>query len=60
MTKLFDSMASLKFEQADDKDTKMAVGMFSKDGEYVDFAQKCDCDGQVLAFSFYDKNVILV
>ena len=42
-------MAKLKFEMdADGKPTKTAVGMFSKDGEYVDFDSPCDLSGQVL------------
>ena len=36
-------MAKLKM----DGDSKMAVGMWAKDGEYVQFSQKCDCDGKV-------------
>ena len=48
MTKLFDSMSALKFEKENDQETKIATGMWSKDGEYVDLAQKCDCDGQVI------------
>lgn len=36
-------MAKLKM----DGGSKMAVGMWAKDGEYVDFSQKCDCDGKV-------------
>lgn len=49
LTKLFDSMAKLKFEQ-DDKgeNTKTALGMYSKDSEYVDMAGPCDCNGQVI------------
>ena len=48
LTKLFDSMADLKFEQdGDDNDTKNALGMYSKDSEYVDFPEICDCNGQV-------------
>lgn len=48
LTKLFDSMAALKFEQdAEDKDTKNGVGMYSKEGEYVAFPSICDCNGQV-------------
>ena len=48
MTKLFDSMAHLKFKQDDkENDTKVALGMHSKDGEYVDLDQECDLGGQV-------------
>ena len=49
LAKLFDSMAKLKFkEDADGKPTKEAVGMYSKDGEYVNFDEPCKCVGQVL------------
>ena len=48
MAKLFDSMAKLKFkEDGDGKPTKEAVGMYSKDGEYVDFDEPYKCVGQV-------------
>ncbi len=41
-------MAKLKFTMDEnDKPTKEAVGMYSKDGEYVDFDQPCECVGQV-------------
>ena len=53
MTKLFDSMAHLKFKQ-DEKgnETKVALGMYSKDGEYVDLDKVCDLSGQVSTCSF--------
>lgn len=35
-------MAQLKFTK-----DKLAVGMFAKDGEYVEFHGNCDCSGQV-------------
>lgn len=48
LTKLFDSMAKLKFElDGDQKPIKNALGMFSKDGEYVDLSSPCDLSGQV-------------
>lgn len=48
MSKLFDNMAKLKFvDDADGNPTKEAVGMYSKEGEYVDFNKPCDCSGQV-------------
>jgi dynein heavy chain len=48
LAKLFDSMAKLKFkEDGDGNPTKEAVGMYSKDGEYVDFDEPCKCVGQV-------------
>ncbi|XP_076454452.1 dynein beta chain, ciliary-like [Babylonia areolata] len=48
LTKLFDSMAKLKFELgADGQPIKNATGMWSKDGEYVDLDKPCDLNGQV-------------
>ena len=48
LSKLFDNMAKLKFvDDADGNPTKEAVGMYSKEGEYVDFDKPCDCSGQV-------------
>lgn len=48
LAKLFDSMDRLKFEQGEDGEpTKQALGMWSKDGEYVDFNKPCKCVGQV-------------
>ncbi|XP_065217396.1 dynein beta chain, ciliary [Planococcus citri] len=46
LIKLFDSMASLKFSQEDGKN-KYAIGMYAKDGEYVEFNHICDCFGPV-------------
>ena len=41
-------MAKLKFKEDEDgQPTKEAVGMYSKDGEYVDFDEPCKCVGQV-------------
>lgn len=48
LAKLFDSMAKLKFQEEEEgKPTKVALGMWSKDGEYVDFHEPCHCVGQV-------------
>ncbi|XP_049855418.1 dynein beta chain, ciliary-like [Schistocerca gregaria] len=47
LTKLYDSLARLKFCQEDGKNTKYAEGMFAKDGEYVEFNGQCDCSGKV-------------
>ncbi|XP_030817712.1 dynein heavy chain 17, axonemal [Camarhynchus parvulus] len=48
LTKLFDSLAKLKFQEgADKKPLKVAHGMFSRDGEYMDFDADCDLSGQV-------------
>jgi len=40
--KLYDSIARLKFVKE-----KLAVGMYAKDGEYVEFHGHCECSGQV-------------
>ena len=48
MAKLFDSMAQLKFVEKDGQPTDEAAGMYSKDGEYVDFDKPCLCVGQVM------------
>ncbi|NXH39972.1 DYH17 protein, partial [Dicaeum eximium] len=48
LTKLFDSLAKVKFqEDSDKKPLKVAHGMFSRDGEYMDFDADCDLSGQV-------------
>ena len=48
LAKLFDSMAKLKFQEDEaGKPTKGALGMYSKDGEYVSFVELCVCEGQV-------------
>ncbi|KAF0298099.1 Dynein beta chain, ciliary [Amphibalanus amphitrite] len=44
LTKLFDSMAKLKFKESG---STVAVGMWAKDGEYVEFDQAIDCVGPV-------------
>ena len=55
LTKLFDSMAKLKFEKdAEGNNNKIALGMFSKDGEYVQLnPHPCNCDGQVSGSNFH-------
>ena len=41
-------MAKLKFKDDDEGNpTKEALGMYSKEGEYVEFDKTCDCSGQV-------------
>ncbi|XP_066468990.1 dynein axonemal heavy chain 9 [Tiliqua scincoides] len=48
LAKLFDNMAKLKFQvDSDQKQTKLALGMYSKEEEYVSFSELCDCSGQV-------------
>lgn len=42
-------MAKLKFKEDDEGNvTKTAIGMYSKENEYVDFVEECDCSGQVM------------
>lgn len=54
MAKLFDSIAKLKFEtDENDEPTKKALGMWSKDGEYVEFEEPCQCTGQVCNLYHY-------
>ena len=48
MTKLFDSLANLRFSKdLTGSETKTANAMWSKDGELVPFPSECDCSGQV-------------
>ncbi|XP_069945104.1 dynein beta chain, ciliary-like [Cherax quadricarinatus] len=47
LTKLFDSIACLKFSEDDSSDATAAVGMTAKDGEYVEFENVTNCTGPV-------------
>eukprot|EP00731_Ephydatia_muelleri_P012058 Em0006g952a len=48
LAKLFDSMAKLKFKEEEAGQlTKEAVGMYSKEGEYVTLSSQLMCVGQV-------------
>ncbi|KAI8914343.1 dynein heavy chain and region D6 of dynein motor-domain-containing protein [Gorgonomyces haynaldii] len=48
LPKLFDSISSLKFETgADGQPTKSAIGMYSREDEYVAFTTPCECVGPV-------------
>ncbi|XP_053153093.1 dynein axonemal heavy chain 9 isoform X3 [Hemicordylus capensis] len=48
LSKLFDNMAKLKFQMDSDQNpTKLGLGMYSKEEEYVGFSEPCDCSGQV-------------
>ncbi|XP_069510616.1 dynein axonemal heavy chain 9 [Ambystoma mexicanum] len=48
LSKLFDNMAKMKFEgSSEDSQSKIALGMYSKEDEYVNFNEPCDCSGQV-------------
>lgn len=48
LTKLFDSIAKLKFKPpTDDHPIMRAVGMIAKDSEYVEFSETADVNGPV-------------
>lgn len=47
LTKLFDSIAKLRFIESDKPTDKVSSGMIAKDGEYVPFHGSCDCTGPV-------------
>ncbi|XP_032945882.1 dynein axonemal heavy chain 9 [Rhinolophus ferrumequinum] len=48
LSKLFDNMAKMQFQlDTSEKTTKISLGMYSKEGEYVAFSEPCDCSGQV-------------
>ncbi|NWT53909.1 DYH9 protein, partial [Erythrocercus mccallii] len=48
LSKLFDNLAKLKFQvDSEQKTTKVGLGMFSREEEYVQFSEPCDCSGQV-------------
>ena len=47
LTKLFDSMAKLKFTEQNGVIIKEATAMWAKDGEYMPFPSACDLNGQV-------------
>ncbi|XP_022380343.1 dynein heavy chain 9, axonemal [Enhydra lutris kenyoni] len=48
LSKLFDNMAKMQFQlDAGEQPTKISLGMYSKEGEYVAFSEPCDCSGQV-------------
>lgn len=55
LTKLFDSIAKLKFRTATEEQPSLcAVGMIAKDSEYVDFNELSEIGGPVcLTFEFY-------
>ena len=48
LPKLFDNMARLEFKKGDNGEpTKVAVGMYSQQDEYVAFIKDCECTGPV-------------
>lgn len=49
LLKLFDNLADLKFRDEGEEEgrVEVAVGMYSREGEYVPFYESCVCEGQV-------------
>ncbi|XP_074840744.1 dynein axonemal heavy chain 11 isoform X2 [Carettochelys insculpta] len=47
LPKLFDNIADLQFQDDKEKSINIALGMYSKEKEYVPFHGKCECTGQV-------------
>ncbi|MEE6489662.1 hypothetical protein FKM82_015640 [Ascaphus truei] len=45
LLKLFDNVADLKFED-EESSTQSAIGMYSREGEFVYFTKPCVCEGQ--------------
>ncbi|XP_037664377.1 dynein heavy chain 9, axonemal isoform X3 [Choloepus didactylus] len=48
LSKLFDNMAKMQFQlDVSEEPTKISLGMYSKEEEYVAFSEPCNCSGQV-------------
>ncbi|XP_046432396.1 dynein beta chain, ciliary-like [Neodiprion fabricii] len=47
LTKLYDSVAKLRWKTDSDKSSKIANGMWAKDGEFMEMYGTCDCNGKV-------------
>ncbi|NWI85455.1 DYH9 protein, partial [Pitta sordida] len=48
LSKLFDNLAKMKFQlDSEQRATKVGLGMYSREEEYVSFSEPCDCSGQV-------------
>nr|KAJ3421855.1 hypothetical protein HK105_002054 [Polyrhizophydium stewartii] len=48
LPKLFDSISRLEFQKSPSGElTKTAIGMYSREDEYVPFVEKCQCTGPV-------------
>ncbi|KAJ8290699.1 hypothetical protein GJAV_G00016460 [Gymnothorax javanicus] len=50
LAKLFDNIAELEFVPVEGMESKVAVGMYSKEREYVQFQTPCNCIGLVEAW----------
>lgn len=53
LLKLFDNIADLRFKDSDkncreEDEEAVAIGMYSREGEYVSFSEPCVCKGQVI------------
>lgn len=54
LSKLFDNIAKMKFQQDNSEiQSKISLGMYSKEEEYVAFSEPCDCSGQVTEKTVY-------
>lgn len=47
LTKLFDNIADLKFQENVEESVNTALGMYSREKEYVPFYEGCGFSGQV-------------
>lgn len=58
LPKLFDNLAKMKFQlDSEQKPTKVGLGMYSREEEYVSFSEPCDCSGQVRGKTLSIKTV---
>uniref|UniRef100_H3ASB2 Dynein, axonemal, heavy polypeptide 9 like n=1 Tax=Latimeria chalumnae TaxID=7897 RepID=H3ASB2_LATCH len=46
LVKLFDNVADLRFEENLESGIEVAIGMYSREAEYVHFSKPCICEGQ--------------
>lgn len=58
LSKLFDNLARMKFQlDSEQKATKVGLGMYSREEEYVSFSEPCDCSGQVRGKTLSTKTI---
>ena len=58
LAKLFDNMSTLEFTKEDEGNpTKQAIGMYSKEKEYVAFKEPFMCTGQVPPLFLNQNNI---
>lgn len=56
LSKLFDNVAKMKFQlDSEQKPTRVGLGMYSREEEYVSFSEPCDCSGQVRGKTLFIK-----